>query len=76
MADQTDVRRLRLQPGDILAFETEKELSPDQARGIGQNLRAVLDRAGHSDVPIWLCAGGGKLTVIDAAAAVASGEAG
>ncbi len=75
MADDIDVRRLRLQQGDILAFETDRELSPDATRAIGQNLRAVLDRAGHQAVPIWICAGHGQLTVVsaeDAAAAAAS----
>jgi hypothetical protein len=62
MADDIDVRRLRLQPGDILAWESNRD--DVDLDTIGRNLRIILDRAGHADVPIWLCSGGAKLAVV------------
>lgn len=74
MADDIDVRRLRLQSGDILSFQTDQKLSADEINRIGVNLRALLDAAGHSDVPIWLSSGGCRLTVISPANDLATAD--
>lgn len=49
--DLQEARILRIQPGDVVVFETESALSPEHVAQIKSQLSDILAQAGHDEVP-------------------------
>jgi len=62
-----EVRRLRLQPGDVVVMQTDRELTAEHGQQLALQLRQVLDAAGHQNVPAILLYDGVELAVVDGA---------
>jgi hypothetical protein len=67
MADNVDVRRLRLQPGDSLVLTTPEGMNVPDARRHGEQLRRHLDELGHAEVDVLVVTGGCALFTIPGA---------
>lgn len=57
-----ECRVLRIEPGDILVFETEDRLSRENAKAIHGQLLDRLADAGHAETPVMVLSGDGHLT--------------
>jgi len=66
VADPTDidVRRLRLEPGDILAIRLAKRPTGDQLERYDSAIRAMLIRAGHGEIPVLYLEPGASLEIL------------
>lgn len=56
--ERQECRILRIQPGDIIVFETEQPLTPGEAKALKRHLAGVLADAGHVGVPSMVISGG------------------
>jgi hypothetical protein len=72
MAEDFDVRRLRLRPGDSLvvrvptaSFLGRDRGGPSRAQMIAGSFRSTLDQAGHARVPVLLVSEEVDLAVLD-----------
>lgn len=62
--DVENLRRIRVEPGDIFVLTLARDVSAAEAQGIRDNWR---ERFG-SDVPLLLLSGGAQLSVLNTAA--------
>lgn len=63
-----ECRVLRVEPGDIVVFETEQPLTAEMVERIKDELAEILKRAGHEGIPTAVTFGG-RLTTTRVAAA-------
>jgi hypothetical protein len=59
---ERDARILRVQPGDVVVFETEQPISAAEATRIKQELVGFLTEAGHGNVSAMVVSQGKLLT--------------
>lgn len=62
--DEHEPLILRLQPGDVLALQFPGVLSREVATTVGANMKAVLAKAGHQDVPVAVLMDGVTVAII------------
>lgn len=72
--DDIDVKRLRLQPGDIVIVTLRGNV-PDP-RGAAASIRDALDNAGHQDMKFLMLTGDTEISVLSRDAILVDGKSG